>query len=68
MKNRINAITEFYKGRSLPKSAIIDGWTVKDVQKFVSSHLRYINNNKPKFVKPYLERLEKLKNIIEQKP
>jgi hypothetical protein len=65
VKNRINAITEFYKGRTLPQSAIIDGWNVKDVQKFVSSYLRYINNNKPKFVKPYLERLEKLKNIID---
>lgn len=64
MKNELNT---YFQTVKLPQSAIISSFTVKNVKKFVDSHLRYINaSKKDKFIKPYLDRLIELKNIIEQ--
>ena len=64
MKNELNT---YFQTVKLPQSAIISSFTVKNVKKFVDSHLRYINaSEKENFIKPYLDRLIELKNIIEQ--
>ncbi len=63
-------IEAFFSSIKLPKEPIklSDGTTILDCRRFVENHLGIVKANEGKIrFKPYLERLQTLKNVLECK-
>jgi hypothetical protein len=65
--NDISELERFFNNSQLPSEPIkLNPWsTIEDVSAFIESHLRYVkSNNGKKSFRPYLERLQELKQIL----
>jgi hypothetical protein len=67
MEVRAKELEAYFKSIELPKSLRLNkSAMINNVDKFIKSHLQVVlHNSKKKVYKPYLDRLEELKTIIE---
>lgn len=66
----ITEIEAFFSSIKLPKEPIklCDGTTILDCKRFIENHLGNVKANEGKIrFKPYLQRLQTLKNVLECK-
>lgn len=65
--NEINELEIFFAGKQLPEKVRINSWSlVVNTRLFLDSHFATIRRHNGKDIyKPYLERLQQLKNTIE---
>ena len=67
MESRAKELKTYFESAELPKTLELNkSQMISDVKKFIKSHLKVVFHNSDKKVyKPYLDRLEQVKTIIE---
>lgn len=66
MQQRIANLRKYFDTAKIHQRLKIGSWWCDDVPKMVRVHLKYLSSGNDKFRRPYLERLEEVKSIIEQ--